>query len=408
MALLTTPWPRYQALCRDGILVTAVIAPRPAWGCVTNAFRPVRDVDNNGLFSIAWGTIAVAIVGGFVAFETAPNSGRRRLLVLTGAASTVSACGGDSGASPAADAGANRLDVVTMVPTDRDQPYLGLDGYVTNPVRSGWSAAVGGIDVGAVDDFAMGVWHLNAGARAIVSRDARGFFAFSALCTHEACVVDPPDATGTSACMCHGSRFDGAGRVTMRPARTDLPPFEVIVSEGRVYVNPAREVPRDQRTAVPVDAGVVDGGAGDASLVDRPALDVPPADTGPRDTGVDVNPCTRGTDVGAVGDFVTGRWVVRTPANEFGATERVAVARDAMGIYAYSLVCTHSGCDLNPSMTNGEAICPCHASRFDGLGAVLTGPARMPLVHFMVRVCAGRVRVDIEQTVASSTRAMVT
>lgn len=297
--------------------------------------------------------------------------------------------------------------VVMDVPTDRDQPYLGLDGGVTDPTRQGWMPAVGGVDVGAVESFAMGTWHLNAGVRAIIGRDAMGFFAFSALCTHEYCVVSPPNAMGATQCMCHGSAFDGAGRVTARPAVVDLAPFAVAIVDGRVLVNPAMTVDRNARARVPVDAGVSDGGMTDGNVADRPMVDAGPPDTGPRDTGVDVDLCTRGADVGALTDFPMGRWVERNPANEFGATERVAVARDAMGLYAYSLVCTHSGCEISANATTGEAICPCHSSRFDGNGAVLAGPARTALPHFAVRVCNGRVRVDIEVTVPAADRARV-
>ena len=57
--------------------------------------------------------------------------------------------------------------------------------------------------------------------------------------------------------------------------------------------------------------------------------------------------------------------------------ERVALFKDDTGLYALSLVCTHLGCTVTIAP---EAIsCPCHGSRFDRRGKVLTGPAERAL-----------------------------
>jgi len=344
------------------------------------------------------------------------DKGRRRLLVVASAV-TASACGSEDPTGPApgtdagrdagrdagaADTGAAVDAVVSDVPEDRDQPYLGLDGGVPTPMQEGWRPGMGGVDVGPVEAFAVGVWRYNAGARAVVGRDMRGFFAYSALCTHEQCVVNPPDAQGNCVCPCHGSRFDGQGRVTMRPATADLDPLAVAIVDGRVLVDPARMVARDVRVAPPADAGV-DAGA----RPDVPA-DTGPVDAGPRDTGVDVDPCTMGSDVGPVTMFGVNTWRVVSARDMFGSASSVIVGRDAMGLFAMSTECTHEGCIIGaPTPTTGETECPCHSSRFDGNGAVLRGPARRPLPHFAVRVCAGRVRVEVGVTVAASDRARV-
>ncbi len=51
----------------------------------------------------------------------------------------------------------------------------------------------------------------------------------------------------------------------------------------------------------------------------------------------------------------------------------VAVFRDAEGVYAISLVCTHLGCIVKPA--DGGFDCPCHGSRFAADGSVIKGPA---------------------------------
>lgn len=62
------------------------------------------------------------------------------------------------------------------------------------------------------------------------------------------------------------------------------------------------------------------------------------------------------------------------------AEARVYVGHDGEGLYAVDAVCTHLGC-LVEQGEEGGFICPCHDSRFDSEGRVLTGPATQPLRH---------------------------
>jgi Rieske Fe-S protein len=88
-----------------------------------------------------------------------------------------------------------------------------------------------------------------------------------------------------------------------------------------------------------------------------------------------------------------------------------AVARDAGGVYAMSAVCTHAGCLLvdGPVTVASGLACPCHASRFDGNGAVVAGPARLPLEHYLVTNAPdGGITVDGSQIVAADARTPLT
>lgn len=64
--------------------------------------------------------------------------------------------------------------------------------------------------------------------------------------------------------------------------------------------------------------------------------------------------------------------------------ERIAIMREGADYRALSLVCTHLGCTV--SVTTEGMICPCHGSRFDRQGTVLSGPAERPLQRLHVEV----------------------
>jgi Rieske Fe-S protein len=59
---------------------------------------------------------------------------------------------------------------------------------------------------------------------------------FSAICTHQGCVVNA--ASAEFDCPCHGSRFEAAtGKVIQGPAVNPLNPIAVTVSGGSVVMS---------------------------------------------------------------------------------------------------------------------------------------------------------------------------
>ncbi len=80
----------------------------------------------------------------------------------------------------------------------------------------------------------------------------------------------------------------------------------------------------------------------------------------------------------------------------------VALFRDAQGVWAVSLVCTHLGCIVRPSAQGFE--CPCHGSRFGPDGSVIKGPAPKALPWLKVTASGGGFLVDEGATVAPGTR----
>ena len=181
----------------------------------------------------------------------------------------------------------------------------------------------------------------------------------------------------------------------------------------RLPVHPSEQSVQRRRvlllgaTAVGVAAcgGVIPDGADVSSGTDVAAPDAAGGDSAPPTDGggpADVAPaCTPGpTMVGMVSDFVAGTWtLVQSPT--------VIIAQDNGGLHAYSSVCTHQGCIVDPPDSSGQADCQCHGSMFDGNGAVVRGPARRPLNHYAVNVCDNVVYVDQGMVVSSDTRTPV-
>jgi Rieske Fe-S protein len=86
----------------------------------------------------------------------------------------------------------------------------------------------------------------------------------------------------------------------------------------------------------------------------------------------------------------------------------VAIGRDASGIYAMTLICTHQGCDMSGGVFGSDVSCGCHGSVFDAQGNVLRGPASRSLEHFAVTADAsGQLTVLTDQVVSASTRLVI-
>ncbi len=80
----------------------------------------------------------------------------------------------------------------------------------------------------------------------------------------------------------------------------------------------------------------------------------------------------------------------------------VALYRDADGVYAVSLTCTHLGCIVKKSPEGFE--CPCHGSRFAADGEVTKGPAPQPLPWVEVSGKGASYVVDLGKRVPAGTR----
>lgn len=98
--------------------------------------------------------------------------------------------------------------------------------------------------------------------------------------------------------------------------------------------------------------------------------------------------------VGGNGEF----YLVRFPPDRLPEARgvyppQVLVGMEA-GLVALSPICTHQGCRVPYCVTSRWFECPCHGSRYDGVGEMRRGPAPRGLDHFAVTVRAGVVMVD--------------
>lgn len=106
----------------------------------------------------------------------------------------------------------------------------------------------------------------------------------------------------------------------------------------------------------------------------------------------------------------SSRFSVGRP-NEFAAgtatflpERRVFIFNGPAGFYAISSVCTHLGCNVR--YLEGQGFnCPCHGSRFDLNGQVVSGPAPRPLAWFGLSLSPrGEVVVDERRMVGPDYR----
>lgn len=83
----------------------------------------------------------------------------------------------------------------------------------------------------------------------------------------------------------------------------------------------------------------------------------------------------------------------------------VRVFRDDLGFFAISSICSHLGCIVSEEGDAESFTCPCHGSKFDSEGEVLSGPAPRGLAWLEMSLAAdGSLMVDTAKSVSPGTR----
>jgi cytochrome b6-f complex iron-sulfur subunit len=123
-----------------------------------------------------------------------------------------------------------------------------LSGCNQNPQGSPPSGPVGGIKLSDLKMNELVILSSNVA----VGMDSGGVYAMSAVCTHAGCILDDGAQTISAglSCPCHGSAFDGNGKVTKGPARQALQHYQVtIASDGSITIDGSKPVAADVRVA---------------------------------------------------------------------------------------------------------------------------------------------------------------
>lgn len=119
-------------------------------------------------------------------------------------------------------------------------------------ISSCGSGSNGSVSSLNVADLKPGSLHLLSSDVA-VARDAQGAYAMTTVCTHQGCSLEDSAQTIAAGlrCPCHGSTFDGNGKVTNGPARTDLQHYQVTIgADGTITVDTNKPVAADVRVPI--------------------------------------------------------------------------------------------------------------------------------------------------------------
>jgi Rieske Fe-S protein len=152
---------------------------------------------------------------------------RRQVLRGVAAAGVVAATGAPAACGGNDDAGSTGA-------TDRF-------GNATTPPASASSSesssSSAGEPLAKVADIPVGGGTIFNAEKVVVTQPTKGHFkAFSAVCTHQGCLVTGV-SDGIISCSCHGSRYSAAdGSVQDGPAPGPLPKKKVKVLDGRIIL----------------------------------------------------------------------------------------------------------------------------------------------------------------------------
>lgn len=152
------------------------------------------------------------------------NVERRTVLQASGLVAVgglVAACGGSSGSSSSSSSAA-----------------ASSTAPVASSAAPASSAAAAGVGVAAVSDIPVGGGIILEDEAVVLTQPTAGDVkAFTAICTHQGCLVSNVTDNEIS-CPCHGSKFSAVdGSVIQGPATQPLATAGVAVDGGQVVLN---------------------------------------------------------------------------------------------------------------------------------------------------------------------------
>ena len=165
-----------------------------------------------------------------------PASGRRTLLAYVGAAcaAALAGCttynannGGIAGSQPAQGSS-------TPAPAGRSSAAAGGSSAAAGR-NSAAAASSGPVVLARTADIPVGGGKILTDKKIVITEPQSGTFkAFTAVCTHQGCIVDSVSG-GTINCPCHGSKFSIVnGSVVNGPAPSPLAPVGIEVQGSSI------------------------------------------------------------------------------------------------------------------------------------------------------------------------------
>ncbi|MFJ5831362.1 Rieske (2Fe-2S) protein [Streptomyces sp. NPDC093089] len=155
---------------------------------------------------------------------TSPATKRRT--VLFAAAALTTGCGSDGGGDGGTSTGAPATPSGPAATATESAPAATESAPAATSTTGGAGPALA-----KTSDIPVGGGTVFSAEKVVVTQPEAGEFkAFSAVCTHQGCLVNKV-ADGTIDCPCHGSKYRIAdGSVAAGPAPRPLPAEQIIVS----------------------------------------------------------------------------------------------------------------------------------------------------------------------------------
>jgi Rieske Fe-S protein len=152
----------------------------------------------------------------------------RRTVLTVGSTGAVGSVLALAACAPAESEAGSSTKPTSAAPSVTDEPVTGATGAPDAPHLGEDIVALAEVPVGGSIDATIN------GEPALIAQPTAGqVVAFSAICTHQGCVVAA--AGDEFDCPCHGSKFDAAtGDVLNGPALEPLPAIPVAVSGDRI------------------------------------------------------------------------------------------------------------------------------------------------------------------------------